>query len=543
MHLVMLGGTVLTMDEARPRATALAVEDGRITAVGATAEIATRVGPETEVVHLAGRCVAPGFIDPHNHFSMTTFEPVSVDCRIPPLDGKQGVLDAIAATAGDTLRGQWIWGLGYRARMGAVQAIAGPDPLTREELDEVAPDNPVCVMASSYHACFANSAALKLAGIDRDTPDPKGGEIRRDASGEPNGILWERAMDPVHRLSMTAHMDYYGEDTVADLVRQNAMRHLSHGITSVGDALVMPESAAIYRMADSRKKLPITVHQMRGGSGFFAEPHEAAAGAFIDEEVTDRLRGGTVKIFMDPVYPSTARTKFHPDGHHENFGERYYRQEEADQIVESVIEQGLQVAIHCLGTWAIEQALDALEPVMSRALAADLRPRIEHFSTATMAQIKRAASLGVIINPQPPFLYQSGPQAEVTRAENGIDAAQVPLRTMIDEGVMIAASSDFPCAPVEPLLGLYSIVSRKTRSGEGPVSPDEAISAMEGIRLYTMGSAYAMRRDHEVGSLEVGKRADMVVLSHDPTSVSPDYIREIVVQQTYVDGERLYEAV
>ena len=158
------------------------------------------VGPDATHVDLRGRALIPGFCDPHNHFSMTTFEPVSVDCRIPPLAGKPAVLDAIATAAESTPAGQWVWGLGYSARH------ANGGWLTRDELDDVAPDNPVCVMDYSYHASYANSAAMAIAGINFETPDPRGGQILRDESGEATGMLYERASGPrPSRLDAIAH--------------------------------------------------------------------------------------------------------------------------------------------------------------------------------------------------------------------------------------------------------------------------------------------------------------------------------------------------
>ena len=279
MDLLFTGGRVLTMDPLDRIASGVAVRDGRIIAVGDSDEVRKALSPDAPSVDLQGRALVPGFCDPHNHFSMTTFEPRSVDCRTPPLAGKSSVLDAIAAAADGSTAGQWIWGLGYNTReMGGL----GDDVILRSELDEVAPHNPVCVMDASYHSCYANSAAMALVGIGRDTPDPRGGEILRDEHGEANGVLWERAMDPVHHASMRSYIDTFGPDVVAGLVEQNARRHLSHGITSVGDALVMPESAEIYRLTDERGQLPIVIHQMRGGPGFFAAPEDAAGGAFME---------------------------------------------------------------------------------------------------------------------------------------------------------------------------------------------------------------------------------------------------------------------
>lgn len=533
MEMLFTGGRVLTIDALDRIASGVAVRDGKIIAVGDSDEVRQAVRPDAMHVDLRGRALIPGFCDPHNHFSMTTFEPRSVDCRIPPLAGKPAVLDAIAAAAAGSPEGQWVWGLGYSARH------PNGGWLTRAELDDVAPNNPVCVMDSSYHASYANSAAMAIAGINFETPDPRGGQILRNDSGEATGMLYERASDLVHHASMRAHIDTLGPEVVADLVEQNALRHLSHGITSVGDAVVMPESAEMYRLADERGKLPIVIHQMRGGNGFFAAPEAAANGAFLQDDVSDRLRGGIVKIFMDPVYPSNALRKCHADGSFEDIGEPYYSQEEVDQLVLSAASLGLQTAIHCLGNRAIEQALNTYERVQREIPRSDARYRIEHFFFADPGQMERAASLSVMISHQPAFLHSVGAAFVDFIADAGLTIPPLPYRSFLDAGVTVASGSDFPCAAVEPLLGLYALTTRRTREGT-VVSPEETISPLESLRTQTINSAAAMFRDHEVGSIEVGKRADLVVLSHDPTLVDPEFIQEIAVQQTYVDGELLY---
>ena len=535
--LVMVGGRVLTMDPAGRRAEALAVAGGRIAAVGTSEVVGRMAGESTTVVRLNGRAVTPGFIDPHNHFSMTTFEPVSCDLRTPPLGSRRDALEAIAATASATPPGQWIWGQAYDAR-----SLEDAGPLSRWELDEAGGDHPVCVMDDSYHALYANSAALAIAGIDRETPDPRGGVIVRDDSGEPTGFLQERAMDGVHRTTLRSFIEVYGEDVVGDLVRRNADRHLSHGVTTIGDAQTMPEGAEMYRMADRQGKLPICVRQLRGGDGFFAAPERAAAGEFAGEDVSDRRRGGSVKLFMDPVYPNFGFFRCHSDGSVTPEGEVYYDQEEADRLVLSAVGQGLQVAIHCIANRAIEQGLNALERAITEVPGAeDLRLRIDHFMFPTMAQIRRAADLPIVISQQPAFLYNIGHMFEDGVREYGIDAGATPLAAMVDAGATIAAGSDYPCASVAPLDGMAAAVGRRHISGR-KIEPDQAISAEQCLRHYTNGSAYAVFRDDEVGSLEVGKRADMVVLSHDPTGSHPDHIGRIAVEQTYVDGELVYQA-
>ena len=531
---VLLGGNVLTMNEGAPRVEAVGFEKGKIVAAGATAEVSKMVGSDTQVVHLAGRTVIPGFVDPHNHFSFTTFQPVSVDCSVPPHVSINGVLDAIGAAAKSAPPGQWIWGWGFNAR-----AMEGHRRITRKQLDEVAPDNPVTIEDSSVHAAYANTAALRLAGIDRNTPDPDHGQILRDDNGEPDGTLWEEALNSVYNLSLRAHLEQYG-DYAVDLVRQNCQRYMAAGITSVGDALVLPEASEMYRKADTLGKLPFRMHQMLGGDGFFSAPSRVASGDTGDGNVSDRLRGGTMKIFMDPVFPSPALIQEHPHGDHEHIGARYYTEEEADIIVLAAHRRGLQVAIHCLGTWSIEQALNAFEAALKAHPASEPRFRIEHYSLPTLEQIRRTASMGVVSVMQPAFVYTGAVRGQERAEELGGGALVFPFKTMLAEGVTVAASSDFPCAPLEPLIGIYAVVTRKTRLGEGPIVPDEAVTPLEALKMYTLNAAYAMNREHEVGSIETGKRADLAVLSHDPTSVDPDFIREISVEQTYVDGELLH---
>ena len=534
MDLVLVGANVLTQDSRSSRAEALAVRDGKIAAVGSNAELAALVSESTKLVHLAGRTVVPGFIDPHNHFSINTLEPVAVDCSVPPHNSINGIKDCIAAAAKDLPRGRWLRGWGLRSA-----ALSDQRAITRRELDEVVPNSPVCIMDGSVHACYANSAALALAGIDRDTPDPPHGRILKDHSGEPDGTLWEGAMDIVYNLSLRAYLDHYG-DSVADLVRQNVQRHLSLGITSVGDALVVPDAEELYRTADGLAQIPFTLHQMLGSEGFFAPPRRVSSGASGDGRISDRLRGGTMKLFMDPVFPASAYTKCLAEGGTEDVGEIYYSQEEANSLVAGAHGRGMQVAIHCLGNRSLDRALGAFENAIRQRNVSDPRFRIEHFTVTSPQQIKRAEALGVVAVVQPGFHFTGGERYRDRAEELGGDARPIPLRTMLDEGLMVSASSDYPCGPLNPLAGVFAAVTRRTRQGGEAVTPNEAVSVAEALRMYTINAAHAMSREGEAGSLETGKRADIVVLSHDPTSANPDFIRDIVVEQTYVDGRILY---
>ncbi len=533
MDLVFLGGNVLTMDKADHRAEAVAVDKGKIVAVGANAEIKQLTDPGTRIVEMRGRTLLPGFIDAHNHFAMTTLSPVSVDCRTPPLTSVSGALQAIASAVKGLPKGKWLMGWGFSSRM------LGRG-ITRGELDEIAPDNPVCIVDGSYHACFVNSEALRLAGTGKDVEDPRTGWYRRDERGGLSGALWERAMDPIHTLCFKAYQDYYGEG-MADLVHHNAMMHIALGITGVSDACVTGCAAEMYRQADKKGKLPILLHQMRGGDTFLATPDGICHGDVSNEDVSDRLRGGTAKLFMDPALPMPALIRYHADGTTERFGEIYYTQEEADDLVLAAHRKDLQVAIHCLGPWSIEQALNAFENAQKKHHRPDPRFRIEHISFPHPSQIQRAAALGVIACVQPPMVYGAGPDREQRARDCGGGVRPFPFRSLKEAGVTVAASSDAPCYRLEPLLGLWAMVTRRTKMDGYRLVPDEAVSPLEGLRMYTINAAYAMMRDHEVGSIEKGKRADLVVLSHDPTAVDPYFIRDIEVERTYIDGQLLYE--
>ncbi len=534
MDLVFLGGNVMTMDRAATRAEALAVRDGKIAAVGATAEVSGMVSEGTEIIPLAGRMLIPGFVDPHNHFSATVFDPVSVDCWTPPHGSITGIKDAIARAAGAALPGQWIFGWGFDG-----DYVSEGRNLTSRDLDDAAPDNPVCIMDGSHHSCYANSMAMELGGIDANMPDPRGGEILKDGQGRPSGELWERAMDPVHSLCLKDHVDRHGERG-AEFVYRNSMKHLSVGITSVGEALVTPDAARLYKTADEQGKIPIALRQQLGGLTFFKAPEEASRGELGIEDTSDRLRGGTLKMFMDPVFPDAANFKCHDNGEMERVGTIYYSQEEADELVVSAHKLGMQVIIHCLGPWAIEQALNSFERALREKPVSDPRFRIEHFTMPTREQIERAKALDVIASVQPPFIYTWADRQAVRAKELGRTFGIEPYRSMIDAGLTVAGGSDNPCAPLDPLIGIRAAVNRVARKTGEAVSTEEAVTPMEALRMYTINGAVALRRESEVGSLEVGKRADMVVLGHDPTQANPDFITDIAVERTYVDGKCLY---
>lgn len=526
METLLTNGRVLTMDAANRVAEAVAVRDGRILAAGAAAEVRRLVAPDAAVVDLAGRTVCPGFIDGHNHFSIGAFEPEWVDCNCPPFTILREVLDALTQGARALAPGRWLRGWGFR-----MNEVAEGRPPTRAELDEASPNHPLVLVDGSYHCCYVNSRALELAGIDRHTPDPQAGEIRRDANGDPDGTLWESAMNRVHSASL---LDYALRDreTAIGLIEDHCRRHLAVGITGVGDALVLPEMAALYRACAEAGRLPLTVHQIHGGHFFFSHP-TPRIGRDDLEDVDQRLRGNAVKMFMDTVWPSPALDQCDQHGVRRHQGRCFYASWEADDCIQAAHTRGIQSVVHAIGNCAVERALDAFERALRAHPRRDPRFRIDHFSYATPDLVRRTADLGVAVMTQPVFVYTSGERHQSRKVEPGLIV--VPTRSLIEAGVRVAASSDYPCSLKEPLLGMAAAVTRRTRRGN-LIEPEEAVTPLQALRMYTIEAAHACGREPEEGSLEPGKRANLVVLAQSPLDVGGEAIASIKVEQTWVDG-------
>lgn len=535
MDTLLTNGTVLTMDASGTVAEAVAFSGGRIEAVGEAADLRRRLSPETEVVDLAGATVCPGFIDGHNHFSPATFEAVQVDCSTPPLGSLAEVLEAIRAHTGGQPRDRWLRGWGFHSSR--VRERRNP---TRWELDEASPANPFVLMDASYHACHVNSAALAACRITAHSPDPGAGRIVRDRRGLPTGTLLENAMDLPQSASW---LDYVARspDGAVGMIEANCERHLALGITGVGDALVIPQASELYRRAAEAGRLPLTIHQMHGGESFFATPR-------IDRRWAERaledhgrmLRGGTLKLFMDTVYPGPAIDHCEdgiPDVHR---GRNYYGAAEAEELVRTAAGRGLEVSIHCLGNCALRQALDAYAAVRRSSGGLDRRLRVEHFIIASQDQVRRTAELDVVVMMQPVFAQAWGDMyVDEWRGSGQPQLGILPMRSLLDAGVTVAASSDYPCATLSPLEGMWSAVTRRGPNGE-PVDPDEAVSPLEALRAYTVSAAIACGRLGEEGTLEPGKRANLAVLDGNPLTCGHDQLRSLSVVRTYVDGACRY---
>lgn len=506
IHL-LVNAVVRTMDASLPVAQALAVKDGRIAEVGGTDEILWLREGEYELVDLGGRTVIPGFVDPHNHFSVGAYDTLWADCR-----GATSVADvqrALRDGARTTPAGEWVRAVGYDHN------LVGGHP-TRGELDEAVPDRPAIVMHFSHHQCVANSRALAAAGLARGTPDPAGGEIARDKHGEPTGLLFERALSGVETASRAG-----AETRFVEVARAASRRYLGLGLTTIQDAAVTPAMARRYAEARAAGALGLDVREIMVGSrGWFEPPDDAAP--------------GDLKLFVDGGYRCAMRVV--RDGVPQTSGFLFYERAELSARLLDAWRAGRRVVCHAIGNLGIETAVSAIEDALRRHPEGRTRVRLDHAIFLTRELIARLAELQIWVVTQPSFLWDLGRPA--SRGAPGEPALlQRPFGSAVRGGVRQAFSSDFPCGSNAPLLGIAAAVTRTSRGGV-LVAPDEALTPADALEAYTLGAARAAGCEDVCGSIEAGKRADLLVLSSDPVECPPSEIARIRVQETWVRGVR-----
>ncbi|MBI4636693.1 MAG: amidohydrolase [Candidatus Rokubacteria bacterium] len=497
------------MDPSLPRAQALAVKDGRIVEVGGDDEILWLREDGYELHDLGGRTVLPGFIDPHNHFSIAALDCFFVDCRdAHDISDIQGRMREAAAGVPAS---EWVRGFCYDHR-----ALAERRHPTRHDLDAAVSDRPALLVHYSHHQAVANSRALAAAGITRQTPDPPGGEIARDRGGEPTGLLFERAMGIPEARSREGW-----ESRFVEVARAASLRYARHGITAVQDAAVTPAMARRYAEARATGALAIHVGEMMvSPRGWFEAPDAAAPGE-------------TLKLFVDGGYRCALR--YPRGGAMVTSGFLFYERAALAGRLVDAWRAGRRVTCHAIGNLGVETAVGAIEDALRAEPAGRARVRIDHAIFLTRALIARLADLGVWVVAQPSFLYDRG------RHEVPGEILVRPFRSVAEAGIPQAFSSDFPCGSLDPLVGVYAAVTRRTRTGE-VADGDQALSVQAALEAYTIDAARAAGLAGERGSLEPGKRADFLVLSGDPLECSDAALLDLRVVETWVGGERVTNA-
>jgi len=526
--LIISNARVWTVDHAHPSAEALAIKGDRILAVGTATEIEAWRSSSTRTIDARGRLVLPGFDDAHIHLLTGALQLTNVDLK--DASSPQELARRIGERA-ESAPGQWVVGGNWDE-----QAWTPARLPTKELIDPLTPDTPVFVSRCDAHMALANTVALKLAGVTAKTPDPPGGAIVRDARGNPSGLLKDAAMAYVEKIIPPPTPEQR-----AGAVKL-AMRHMAElGVTSVQDMGPSPDDLEAYAALAAKGDLTTRI---------YAAPLETAW--------VERMRSGTAKEFSEPFLRTRALKGF-ADG---SLGSTtaYFFEPYADaprtcgllsdemQPLEGMRSRlaqadraGKQLCIHAIGDRAISMVLDLAADVERANGVRDRRFRIEHAQHMARRDFARFASLNVIASVQPYHAIDDGRWAE---KRIGPERAKTtyPFRSLLDHRVRLAIGTDWPVAPLNPMLGIYAAATRATLDGKRPGGwvPEQKISVVEAIEAYTMGAAYAEFAEKEKGSITPGKLADLVMLSEDVLRIDPAAVRNVKVEMTIVGGQVVY---
>jgi predicted amidohydrolase YtcJ len=522
-------GRVWTGDSARPWAGAIAVAGDTVSAVGDSAEIARLVRPETRVLANGDGLVTPGFNDGHLHFLDGGFQLASLDLRTA--DTPEEFIERVAAYASERQPGEWIAG-------GDWDHERWPGtPLPRKEwIDSVTPDNPVWINRLDGHMALANSAALRLAKIDRHTRDVPGGVIVRDPrTGEPTGILKDEAMDPVAAVFPAR------TEAQLDAALKRALGHAAaRGVTGFAHVSVPLSELGAYQRASragtmtARAALYFPIEDWRAVADTVAKIGRGDDWVWI----------GGVKGYMDGSLGSTTAVFYQPYQDDPSTSGVFTTPEDSMRAwVGAADSAGLQVVVHAIGERANGLLLSIFDSVARAHGSKDRRFRVEHAQHLRREDIPRFAQLGVIASMQPYHAIDDGRWAEKRIGPERIQTTYA-FRSLLDRGAVLAFGSDWTVAPIEPLLGIYAAVTRRTLDGKNPGGwiPQEKISVEEALRAYTAADAYAVFAEDRRGTLAPGYLADLVLLDRDLTRIAPEEIEQAEVRATVVGGRVVYQA-
>jgi predicted amidohydrolase YtcJ len=525
--LVALHGHIYTGEPAKPWVDALAVCDERIVRTGTSAEIEAMAAPGTRRLELAGRTVVPGFNDSHVHLVDGGTELTEVDLR--NAKSPQEVAKLIADFVKTQPKGRWILG-------GFWDHESWPDKTlpTRALIDAVTLDNPVFVQRLDGHMGLANTVALKMAGVTRDTPAPEGGAIVRDGAGEPTGILKDNAADLVTRLVPPATLD----ETMAKA--RAALKHAaSVGVTTVQDMTASAIELRAYQQLRAQGELPvrITSHQNHGIDGLIAAGVTTGFG-------DDWLRIGGIKLFADGSMGSGTAAFFAPYADDPTTSGLLIQSPAAlEKKVFDADAAGFQVIVHAIGDRANAVVLDIFEKLQQARGAHDRRPRIEHAQVVRDADKLRFAKAGVIASIQPSHCIDDMRWAEKRIGPERVKIAY-DFKSFVDAGARISFGTDWFVEPMNPMLGLYAAVTRQFPDGTPPGGwfPEERLTLQQAVEFYTAGSAYAEFAESRKGRLLPGYLADFVVLSKPIFDIAPGELLSTTPVTTVVGGRIVYEA-
>lgn len=527
--LIISNANIYTMDASRPKASTLAIKDGKIIAVDIDAN--PLKGHSTEWIDAENKTVLPGLIESHAHPIHFAANLLQLDLRAEVTPDIDSILEAVRQKAEGTPKGQWIIGMGWDDSKLKEKRFP-----TIEELSEVAPDHPVFLKRTCVHNAVVNKMAFVNSGISKHPKDPRGGHFHINLkTGKPSGLIQENAMMEFAVPSFTLK-------ELTDAMMQAQQQFFQWGITTIHDMAVTKEEMIIYQhlqsLADFRLKVRLwlwAVDQM-GWTGIQEETDALGLESLFGN---DRLNIQGLKYMLDgSVGGRTAAVQEPYQNDFNNRGILYMQQEKLDHLVSRAIQSGMRVSIHGIGERAIEMALQSIVHANSADENKKMRNRIEHCALPTEGQLHQISKHGIIVNSSIGFIYSIGDSYLANLGEERAEWA-FPHASFKKYGIKAPGNSDLPVCNGNPFLGIYSAVTRKTVGGQ-QLGTKEAISIEDAVKAYTIDAAYSGFDEDKIGSLSIGKYADLIFLNEDPFQISPESIKDIKVMKTIVEGQTVY---
>jgi hypothetical protein len=530
-QVVYRNGIILTVDKGNSTAEAVAVRDGRVLAVGRSSEVSKYIGRNTRVVDLRGKTMIPGFYDAHGHFPNTRHPTSGADLYSPPIGPVRNIEDIVAALRAEKAKvgpHDWIQGTGYDDTL-----LAEKRHPTRADLDRVSTTQPVAARHVSGHLTAVNSVALALAGITASSQSPEGGLIFKDANGQPTGVLADNAARPLRKLIPPITEAQQRED-----IRLGSQWYASQGCTTANVSFISP--AVLRRLEASVQAGELSIRVMAHSAVESMEENDHVplkSGRIkvggVGEDPDDGSLQGYTGYLSKPYY-----TPFHGDKNYRGFPYRT-RAEEASRIMK-VIKSGRQMLIHANGDAAIDDVLYAYRKAQEAYPRRDPRNTIIHAQTMREDQLDEAKRLHVIPSFFELHVYYWGDRHRDIFLGPERAARISPERSALDRGMIYTTHTDSPVVPMEPILELWCSVNRITSSGK-VLGADQRVPVAAALRAMTINAAYQNYEEKGWGSIEVGKHADMVVLSDNIMKVDPMALKDIKVLATISEGKTVYQ--
>ena len=535
--LIISGGAIITMDETLENPEALAVRDGKILAVGSSADLAEFGGSDTEYVDLAGRTLLPGFIDGHSHFSMAVNSASWANVSAAPVGNVSNFADIFAelgkqARINKLAPGEWLVGYGYDA-----DTLEEARHVTRDDLDAVFPDNPVLLIHVSFHGAVLNSRAFEAINYDENTPTPDGGVIvRRDDSNEPLGLVMETAWFPAVAAIPVASPEQHEEN-----LRLAQVRYASNGITTMQEGLTNYRDFADFKAAAQRGVFYLDLEVL----GSFEEIPEFAAEIEAYADYNNRLKIAGIKIvgYGSPQGKTAFFTKPYLtgglSGEAEWRGEPIVGPEDMDTLLEAIYGAGMRAFVHANADAEVDVLLDAHKKHVALA-GEDSRTVIIHSQFIRRDQLEDYAKYGMVPSFFSNHAYFWG-DVHVTNLGQDRAFFLSPMKSAAELGIHFTNHSDYAVTPLDPMFTVWTAVNRLSRTGQ-VIGPDERITVRQALMAITLDGAWQYGEEATKGSLSVGKLADFVMLDGNPLTVDPAALKDIEVVATYKEGKQVYSA-